>query len=121
MKFKYFKYEEFDSPDVQGSGQMMDDTFIQMLDEVREEYGKPISITSGYRTQVYNDRLQNSVKNSAHTKGLAADLYVPNTKERYELLGILIKRGFKRIGIAYTFIHVDIDETKPQNRIWLYG
>ena len=121
MKFKYFKYEEFDSPDVQGSGQMMDDNFILRLDRVREEYGKPLSITSGYRTQRYNDLLKNSVKNSAHTKGLAADLYVPNTADRYELLGILIRHGFKRIGIAYTFIHVDIDEEKPQNRIWLYA
>ncbi len=44
---KYFNYEEFDSPDIQGSGQLMDRKILDMLDEVREIYGKPISINSG--------------------------------------------------------------------------
>ena len=54
MHFKYFTYEEFDSPDIQGSGQMMCDTIIEMLDQVRAEYGKPIRISSGYRTEEHN-------------------------------------------------------------------
>lgn len=33
---RYFNYSEFDSPDVQGSGQLMDKTLLEMLDEVRE-------------------------------------------------------------------------------------
>ena len=45
---KYFNYEEFDSPDVQGSGQMMSKKLLEMIDQVREIYGKPINITSGY-------------------------------------------------------------------------
>ena len=30
---KYFNYSEFDSPDVQGSGQMMDRDFLEILDQ----------------------------------------------------------------------------------------
>ena len=54
--FNYFEYEHFDSPDVQGSGQMMDLKIIQMLDKARAIYGKPIYITSGYRTEAHNEK-----------------------------------------------------------------
>ena len=33
---KYFNYEEFDSPDIQGSGQLMDPKLLEMIDEARE-------------------------------------------------------------------------------------
>ena len=71
--FKYFEYEHFDSPDVQGSGQMMDLKAIQMLDKARAIYGKPIYITSGYRTEAHNEKV-GGVSGSSHLKGLAADV-----------------------------------------------
>ena len=37
MKLKYFNYEEFDSPDVQGSGQLMSEVLLNMLDIVRKK------------------------------------------------------------------------------------
>ena len=36
MKMKYFNYEEFDSPDVQGSGQLMNEELLNMLDAARK-------------------------------------------------------------------------------------
>ena len=119
MKFKYFSYEEFDSPDIQGSGQMMSDVFITMLDIVREEYGQPIEINSGFRTEQHNQEV-GGVKNSSHLIGLAADLKIKNGKERFKLVKLLIKHGFNRIGLAKTFIHVDIDSSKTPNTIWTY-
>lgn len=118
MYFKYFTYEEFDSPDIQGSGQMMSDRLIALLDDVREEYGKPIRISSGYRTEQANIEA-GGVSNSSHLKGLAADLKVRNSKERYELLCILLKH-FNRIGVGKGFIHVDIDGAKTPNVVWTY-
>jgi hypothetical protein len=32
MKFKYFTYSEFDSPDLEGSGKKMSNELISMLD-----------------------------------------------------------------------------------------
>ena len=52
---RYFTYEEFDSPDVQGSGQMMSKDLILILESVREQLGKPVVITSGYRTPAHNN------------------------------------------------------------------
>lgn len=121
---KYFNYEEFDSPDVQGSGQMMDQKILQMLDQVRELYGKPIKITSGYRTEKYNSELQKrgykASPNSSHTKGLAVDIHCDNGADRFRLLELLTLVGFNRLGIAKTFIHADIDQDKTQNVIWTY-
>ena len=55
--FKYFTYEEFDSPDVQGSGQMMSEDLILILESIRNELGKPVVITSGYRTEAHNEKV----------------------------------------------------------------
>ena len=35
---QYFEYEEFDSPDIQGSGQLMDPKLLDMIDEARKIY-----------------------------------------------------------------------------------
>jgi|TARA_R110001606_G_scaffold391262_1_gene559164 uncharacterized protein YcbK (DUF882 family) len=116
---KYFTYEEFDSPDIQGSGQMMNKDFLCMLDSIREEYGKPIRINSGYRTEAHNEKI-GGVKNSSHIKGLAADLNCESSKERFELVSMCLKHGIKRIGVGKGFIHIDIDEDKSQNVMWTY-
>ena len=46
---------------------------MERLDEIREKYGKPIIITSGYRCQELNTKVGGK-SNSFHLKGLAADL-----------------------------------------------
>jgi len=116
---KYFNYEEFDSPDIQGSGQLMDKKILDMLDEVREIYGKPITINSGYRTLRHNASAKGKTK-SSHLKGLAVDIACSTSRDRYNLLEALKSVGFNRIGIAKSFIHVDIDSDKSGNVIWVY-
>jgi len=116
---KYFNYEEFDSPDIQGSGQLMDKKILSMLDEVREMYGKPISINSGYRTIRHNAKVGGKSQ-SSHLKGLAVDIACSTSRDRYSLLEALKSVGFNRIGIAKSFIHVDIDSNKSDKVIWVY-
>ena len=53
---KYFTYTEFDSPDEVGSGKKMHPDILEMLDEVRDKFDKPMYITSGYRTEKHNDK-----------------------------------------------------------------
>ncbi len=116
---KYFNYEEFDSPDIQGSGQLMDPELLDMIDKAREIYGKPIHITSGYRTEDHNRKV-GGVDSSSHLKGLAIDVACVRSRDRFEMLTALIEVGFNRVGVASTFIHVDIDKDKSQNVIWTY-
>ena len=81
MKLKHFDLYEFDSPDVQGSGQLMSEKLLKTLDEIREVYGKPIIINSGYRTEAHNAKVggkmpdANGIGGSSHLKGLACLLY----------------------------------------------
>ena len=116
---KYFKLEEFDSPDEAGSGKHMHQEILHMLDAVRKKFGKPIKINSGYRTVARNKKI-GGVADSSHLKGLAVDISCSNSVNRFKLLNLLLEAGFNRIGIAKTFIHVDIDKTKSQNVIWGY-
>ncbi len=116
---KYFNYEEFDSPDIQGSGQLMDPELLDMIDKAREIYGKPIRVTSGYRTEDHNRKV-GGVDSSSHLKGLAIDVACVRSNDRFEMLTALIEVGFNRIGVASTFIHIDIDKNKSQNVIWTY-
>ena len=82
---KYFEYEEFDSPDIQGSGQMMSKEMLSKLDMIREEYGKPIHINSGYRTEAHNEKVGGKPA-SSHLKGLAVDLACSESRERFYLI-----------------------------------
>jgi len=116
---KYFNYEEFDSPDVQGSGQMMSKKLLKILDSIREEFGKPITINSGYRTPAHNEAVGGTEK-SSHLKGLAVDIACDNSRDRYLLIELLMEHGVSRIGIAGSFIHADIDTDKPGFVIWTY-
>jgi uncharacterized protein YcbK (DUF882 family) len=117
MKFKYFTYKEFDCKGGQGKGENMDDDFICMLDDARELARLPFKITSGYRTPEYNKRLidygfQASIT-SSHIQGLAADIEVKASEDRFRIIGSLMSVGIHRIGIGKDFIHIAIVTGKP--------
>lgn len=118
---KYFTIAEFDSPDAPGSGVNMHQDLLELLDEMREIYGRPIAITSGYRTPEHNASLgKNASKNSSHLKGLAVDIAIADSNQRYEIIRIAMLLGIKRIGTGKGFVHIDIDASKPQNVNWVY-
>ena len=115
---KYFTLDEFDCPSLPNSGKNMDTNFLTKLEEAREIAGVPFKITSGYRTKEHNTKV-GGVPNSSHLIGVAADIAVSSGSERYTILSALIKAGFRRIGVAKTFIHCDTDPNKP-NSVWTY-
>ncbi len=116
---KYFKIEEFDSPDIKGSGSNMDSTFLNMLDKAREIANIPFKITSGFRSEEHNSKV-GGVSNSSHTLGLAADIAVRDSRERSIIVKACIEAGFDRIGVAKGFVHVDNDSYKTQDVLWVY-
>ena len=116
---KYFKLSEFDSPDLPGSGTEMNEEFLHMLDAARKIYGKPMRVNSGYRTGSHNKKV-GGVSSSSHLKGLAADISCKSSNDRFNMIQAFLKAGFKRIGVAGSFIHVDNDKNKSQNVMWTY-
>lgn len=92
---------------------------IDKLNEARKIFGKPMILNSGYRCKQHNADIGGS-PNSAHLAGAAADIKCDNSRDRFNMLKALIEVGFNRIGIAETFIHVDISKNLDQEVTWLY-
>jgi uncharacterized protein YcbK (DUF882 family) len=96
------------------------DNLAQQLQIARDYFGEPMVFTSGYRCLKLNKAV-GGVANSAHTTGSAVDIEFHSEAHAKKLIEALIKAGFKRIGLGWSFIHVDIDLTKPNPACWLYG
>ena len=92
--------------------------FLMNLVRARRMAQTPFKINSGYRCENHNKTIGGS-PTSSHLKGCAADIACTNDEQRQKILSALICSGFKRIGIAQDFIHVDSDTDKPA-RIWIY-
>ena len=68
-----FKVREFACP---GSDTLIiDDELVVLMQCIREHFGKPVHITSGYRTGSHNASVGGS-KSSQHLLGRAADFWV---------------------------------------------
>lgn len=114
-EFKYFKTEDFDC---QETGQNnMKEEFIHALDELREACGFPFIVTSGYRSPEHSIE-KRKAKPGTHAQGIAADIRVNGGNQRYKIIEMAHKQGFGGIGVAKTFVHVDIREGTPV--LWVY-
>lgn len=60
----------------------------KVLDPLREKYGYPIHVSSGYRCPRLNKAMGGAF-NSQHTTGEAADIYVGRPKEMAELFSLI--------------------------------
>jgi len=122
---RYFKPREFDSPDQPGSGQdSMDMKFVQKIDNLRAEVGRPLKINSGYRTNKQNiaqgGKPASAHKKGRRNKGCAVDIDCRSSGKRFDIVRSSILLRFKRIGIGKTFIHLDDSKTLPSGVMWLY-
>lgn len=74
-----------------------------VLDPLREKYGKPISVNSGFRCPVHN-RAVGGVVNSQHIKGEAVDIHCD---DNHKIAEIIEHNGYYDQLIIYpTFVHV---------------
>jgi len=117
-KYNYIHFKKAEFLCNCGCGGQVQSPLIRKLDLAREIAGAPFVITSGFRCEDYNQQV-GGVTDSAHLKGLAADIYADDSLKRFLIISGLLGAGFLRIGIYPNFIHADIDDTKSQERIWL--
>ena len=114
---KHFKKQEFNCPDF-GRNEMSEQ-FVRLLDDMREQIGEPVSIASGFRCPLHNKAVGGK-PDSAHLRGLAADIIAENSAMRYKIVNYAITHSVKRIGIGKSFVHIDISKTLPHPVIWTY-
>lgn len=102
-------------------GDCMNVRFLQELQIVRDEYTKPIQITSGIRCPEWNEH-EGGSKTSSHLFGYAADIYCEDLMDRFLLLGAIMSgaSAIVRVGIGKDFIHVDMDPNKVPYVVWVY-
>ena len=103
----HHKESEFYCPCGCGLGfKDMDEEFADRLDVARGHAEVPFRFDSTIRCKQHNSFVGGS-KTSSHPKGLAADIEVRSSYERFRILHGLKKVGFTRFGIYENFIHVD--------------
>lgn len=94
----------------------IDKDFFNKLNEARTFANIPFPIMSGYRCLKHDTEVYGK---GNHPTGKAVDIRCEEGQIRLRMIRSLLGAGFKRIGIAKTFIHVDSMDERP-NSIWLY-
>lgn len=90
-----------------------------ILDPLRDLYGKPIKINSAYRSPMVNARV-NGAKNSEHVKGMAADI-TGGSKDENKKLFELIRDNFTFRQLInehnFSWVHVSYNENDNKKQI----
>lgn len=88
-----------------------------VLDPLREAYGKPITINSGYRSPALNKAVKGSAT-SDHMKGCATDITGGSPKENKRLFYLIQELGlpFKQLIDEKNFAWVHVSYQEGANR-----
>jgi uncharacterized protein YcbK (DUF882 family) len=98
----------------------MDPTFMAALQRVRNAFGRPMSVTSGFRCKDYDKRIGGA---GVHPTGQAADIAISGENVYHLLSAAITMRGIglKQHGAHATrFIHLDMTDGPMRPRIWSY-
>ena len=105
----------------------MDEEFLELLEDLRVWYGKPMILSSGFRCPAYNNHVSGTGYSGPHTTGQAVDVLIHGVDVLCFLKGAL-KLGFSGIGVNQKgrlggrFIHLDnlSEPDFPRPRLWTY-
>lgn len=103
----------------------------EILQPIRDEYGFPITVTSGYRNVNINNKVKGS-KTSQHIKGEAADIvcYATSNAFLFNLIKRMIEEGKIRVGQLIweygtktnpNWIHVSLPYSKTNQILYFYS
>ena len=104
IQLNYFTSSEFTMGGEDVSN-MMDEQFLLMLDDLREEVGFSLKINSSYRSPEYNKSIGGST-GSKHMQGIAIDVHCTDSVRRAKVVCAALSMGLT-IGVGKTFIHID--------------
>ena len=100
----------------------VDPELINLLEKMRSFIGGAVRINSGCRCENHNNAV-GGARHSVHKLGQAADIMVGGGWHRRRVLDAAVACGAEGIGVARTFIHVDVHEGTadvPRPSAWTY-
>lgn len=129
-----FSYAEFEaSPTAQAKGirntitsyavrNAVKELVERVLQPLRDKWGKPLAINSGYRCPALN-ALVGGVDTSQHTRGEAADIAAPNPIKLAQLAydTPAIWKEIDQMIVYPTFVHFSHRQGGPQRQQLLYN
>ena len=94
---------------------------MKVLQPVRDKYGSPIRVTSGYRCETLNKAV-GGVRTSQHLKGQAADIVCADNHSLWSLMTEMVHNGEITVGQLIneknlTWIHVSLPDSRHKNQI----
>jgi zinc D-Ala-D-Ala carboxypeptidase len=96
-----------------GVGVGLSKTLLIVLEHLRKDLGKPVTVTSGYRCTAHNAAVGGAA-GSKHLLGLAADIKVkgmsPTKVAKY--LAASPYANFLGVGTYSSWVHVDVARTR---------
>lgn len=118
---KNFKVKEFKCKD--GSDKVLiSDELVEVLQQVRDHFGKAVKINSAYRSAAYNKSVGGSSK-SQHCQGTAADICISGVDPLKIALYVASLPYFQshggigyysRVSVTQGFVHVDVRTTRSR-------
>jgi len=90
----------------------MNQLFMEKLQLIREEFGKPLYPSSGFRAPEYNQTVSKTGLHGPHTTGHAVDILICGSNA-IRLMEIALRHGITGIGVsqkndhATRFLHFD--------------
>lgn len=103
-----------------GDAKDIDPRLLGLLEAIKKDTGRPVIINSGLRCAKNNSK-SGGKPGSKHLigNGGAADIRILDYLHKYDLIASAIRNGAGGIGIAETFIHVDVRPLE-ERRVWKY-
>lgn len=116
---KYFTEAEFRRCTPPCSLQDMDQQFIRQLDAARASAGIPFVLNSAYRSPAW-ELSKGRTGRGDHPQGRGVDIRCNTSANRMKIVRALLDNGFRRIGIANTYVHAGLGKDLPQDVMWDY-
>lgn len=125
---RHFKESEFacKGRSCCGGESKIQPALVYELDKLREQYGRALVVTSGYRCPKHNQDVSTTGPAGPHTTGLAVDLAVSG-RDAWTVLRLAMEsRQWTGIGVHQSgygrFLHLDmIPDSHAHRRPWIWS
>lgn len=109
-----------------GCGMLPQRAFMQLIQAIRNDFGKPMQVSSAARCPWHNAKVSSTGESGPHTTGRAIDILVSRA-DAHTLIRLALEYGMTGIGVqqkgAIRFLHMDNLPNapgQPRPTVWSY-